>query len=419
MSGLSLNEFVSEFGFHPWHFFQLADSTLVPVNSKCNTVVYQRAYLNADRQGRHDVALAIESAEQQIHRYAGFWPSPRFVEHTLQYPRLGDTRMARLWDVEGQGRWVSLTLPDAYIQAAGPALESAAVSAALTFTDEDGDGLYETATATGITVPANTDADEVVARFLTADCGPVTPQPEIQPRSISISGTTATLVFDTWTLVRPIATSGFNQTPLNPTVLPPTAGTPFAASVEVLTRRPNVSGTTTDTAMAVLVWETRPAPAWLPWCCDGAAGDPAATRQAIARVTLRDARAGIVALGEAVYDADSGTWHAACDWRCAPPDRVIIRYQAGVPLVDGRMAPEWRTAVARLAAAELTRPICACDGANKAIYDWQKDLSQTGATNDLYAAPDNISNPFGTRRGHVWAWNQIYRVQRLEGIYAG
>lgn len=416
MSGLSLNQWFALMGFNPWHAFQLADTQLIPVTSSCNVLLFDRASANADRVGRRDIARSIAAAEGLIKRHAGYWPSPRFVEVTLPYPQLADRRLHRLWDVDPQGRWVSITLPDAHVQAAGPAVETGSITAALSYSDEDGDGLFETATAAGITVPSGTTAAEVVARFVAADCGPVTPRPEITPRSVSVSGTSATLVFDAWTLVRPVRTSGFVQAALNPTIVPPAATSPFAASVEVLRRRADPTGTTLATAMAVLTWETRPAPDWLP-CCDATSTDPAATRQAIARVTIRDGRAGVVALGEAVYDATSGTWSAACDWRCSPPDRVTLRYQAGVPLVDGLMDPAWQTVVARLAAAELARPVCACEGANKELYEWQVDRARTGATNELFQAPP--PNPLGTRRGHVYAWDQIVREQRLTGVYAG
>jgi hypothetical protein len=230
--------------------------------------------------------------------------------------------------------------------------------------------------------------------------------------------------FDAWALVRPVLTSGFAQTALNPTVLPPNPASPYAATLQLRRRRaqPGLSipgspfGTDVTTAVAVLTWETRPAPGWLPPCCGGNT-DPAATAQAIARVTLRDARAGIVALGEAVYDTVTGVWSAACDWRCSPPDRITIRYQAGVPFVDGVMDLSWQIVTARLAAAELARPVCACDGANRELYEWQFDRARTGATNELFQAP--IPNPLGTRRGHIFAWDQIVRTQRLQGVYAG
>ncbi len=134
--------------------------------------------------------------------------------------------------------------------------------------------------------------------------------------------------------------------------------------------------------------------------------------QAIARCAIRDAHNGIVAFGEASYDAVTQQWASVCDWRlCRAPDRVTIRYQAGGDRDD--------RVFARLAAAGLDRGVCACDGANHAIYDAQKDLSQTGATDDLYQAPDDFSNPLGSRRGQIAAWRHFSQQQRLVGIYGG
>jgi hypothetical protein len=422
MAGLSLNQWRGLMAFHPYHFFQLADTALVPLNSKCNDLVYESAYINADRVGRREIATAIEGAERLIHRYAGFWPSPRYQEVTLQYPQLGDLRLKRFWDVEPAGRWVSLTLPDQYIQAIGPSAETGAVQAQIVYSDQDGDGLFETATIDSssqfpnpLFLPVGTTPDQVVVRFISGDCGPVTPPPEITPRSITVDSLGQfVIVLDSWSLVRPVRTSGFVQTALNPTVFPPTAGAPLAQFLNIARRRADPTGTTLATAMAVLTWETRPAPGWV---YNLGSTDPAATAQAIARVTLRDARAGIVALGEAVYNTTAGTWSAACDWRCSPPDRVTIRYQAGIPSVDGVMDLSWQIVTARLAAAELARPVCACDGANRELYEWQFDRARTGATNELFQAP--IPNPLGTRRGHIFAWDQIVRTQRLQGVYAG
>jgi hypothetical protein len=208
----------------------------------------------------------------------------------------------------------------------------------------------------------------------------------------------------------------------DPLVLPFIAGTPYASSVEVYRHWCDPTGTTEETAQAVLTWETSPWPDWAT-CCGPTAGDaqdPAAIATAVARIVIRDGPAGIVALGEAAYDATAGEWIHPCDWTlCRAPDRVTLRYQAGIPLDGLAMAEPYRTVVARLAAAELARPICACAPANKELYEWQKDLSQIGATDDLYQAPDDMTNPIGSRRGHLQAWRHIKQQFRTVGILAG
>src|SRR6185369_16921871 len=99
--------------------------------------------------------------------------------------------------------------------------------------------------------------------------------------------------------------------------------------------------------------------------------------------------------------------------------RVTVRYLAGFPLAsDGQMQEPYRTMVARLAAAELARPICACDEANRELYRWQFDLARTaGSGDEAYGAvsAEDLNNPFGTRRGHVYAWKQVKNLRQLRG----
>jgi len=137
-------------------------------------------------------------------------------------------------------------------------------------------------------------------------------------------------------------------------------------------------------------------------------------------VGIRDARHGLLTPAEAAYDSTTLTW-AALDWSvCAEPDRVSLRYLAGWPLgSDGQMQEPYRTIVARLAAAELSRPVCGCDAANRELYHWQFDISQTARGDELFGiSQENLNNPIGTRRGHIQAWKFIMDQQQLTGILA-
>lgn len=365
-----LARWIDAMSLHPWHAYQLADAIIIPVSAGCSTLVYERAYRVADRVGRAEIRQAIAEAERLIHDHGGFWPTPHGATYTTRWPASTTTR------------WPTVTVPDPPLLRVGALVETTInATASLTYSDLDADGLAETATAT-VTVPTGTVADEIAVTFLAADCGPVLPEPEIVPRRIVVAGTTATLTFDTWTLVRPVRTSGWSLAALDPTILPPASGTPFAASVRVVRR-------TRDAAEAVTL-------TWLP--CDACAETTTTTTCA----TILDRDAGIVAV--------TGEVTVSCG---RLPDLVTVAYEAG--LDDG----SYDLVVARLAAAILARPVCACDGANKEIYTWQQDLSRTGATNELFAAPAALNNPFGTRRGHVYAWQQIVRDQRLAAISAG
>jgi hypothetical protein len=137
-------------------------------------------------------------------------------------------------------------------------------------------------------------------------------------------------------------------------------------------------------------------------------------------VGIRDARHGLLTPAEAAYDSTTQTW-SSLDWSvCAEPDRVSLRYLAGWPLgSDGQMQEPYRTIVARLAAAELSRPVCGCDAANRELYHWQFDISQTARGDELFGiSQENLNNPIGTRRGHIQAWKFIMDQQQLTGILA-
>lgn len=421
MSGLSLTEWLFAMGVNPWHCNQLV-CNLLPLNAKCDTITYEQSWMWADRAGRKNIRDAIEEAEQLLFQYQHVWPSPRFRTITLPYPQPLNKQTYWRGDYDLTGRWMSLNLPEGYVSAAGYEHDETPVVAALTFADLDSDTLFETATCTAL-VPSGTTAEQVAVQFLAADCGPVTPQPQIKPRSVSVSGINATITFNAWDLVKPIKTCSPVAATYDPLILPPTATTPYAASVEVYRKWCDPGGLTDDTAQAVLIWETAPWPSWA-MCCwpsGGSSADPAALATALARVTIRDGQAGIVALGQAAYSTTLGQWVHPCDWSiCRAPDRVLLRYQAGIPLTNLlTMAEPYRTVVARLAAAELERPICACTPANKELGEWQLDVTRTGATDEIYQAPEDATNPLGPRRGHLQAWRHIKNKVRTVGILAG
>lgn len=411
MSGLSLNRWLALMGFNPWLSYQLTNSK-VPIVADCNRLMYEYDWQGADRAGRQSVRTAIQRADDLIRQYTLIGPSPAFREATI--------RMPSYRRVGSDGRYLSVALPEGEIRALGIATDSAGVNAIITYTDDDGDGLFETATCQAA-VPAGTTADQVVARFIASDCGSLAPM-EVAPRSVDISAlNVATVVFDTWTLVRPVRYTTATPISLDPGNGVAPAANVCAPTIDIFRRRADPTGTTTADAMAILTWETRPWPNW-GGCCtaSGASSDPAATATAVARAVIRDAGAGIVGFGEAAYDATAQVWRSVCDWsQCRAPDRVTIRYQAGLALDGIGMREDVAVVVARLAAAELARPICACTSANKELYEWQTDLSRTGATNDLFFAPNDLTNPIGARRGQIYAWRHIQRQQLTRGIYAG
>lgn len=435
---LPLESFRNILGWNPFHFWGLSNST-VPIMAKCPQLVKEYAWQDVDAAGRDDIRHAIESAEGQLADYLGYSVAPKYSEITVAWPRYYDNSRERIAAIDATGRWIAPRLPNSgFLQAVGvesltlvgTATKSTppAGGDTLVFSDKDGDTLNDTFTITMNT--AETDPDKLAVYFVAADrldSEPVGARWRIEPVQVAISAGVATIIGRIWLLVRPIKYQGVAVGSLDPGDLASTG--PYAQSLQVYVRTTDPTGTTITNAQATLIWETSPCHGW--WCCcagcssgatynpAGAIADPAALASAVGRGTIRDARTGLVGVGEAVYNSTTGIW-SAIPWDvCSEPDRVTVRVLAGYPLVEQQMAATYRTVVARLAMAELGRPVCACDGANRELHRWQFDLARSAGANDEafgFISREDLSNPLGTRRGAVMAWKQIRNLRVTPGV---
>lgn len=411
-------------GYHPLHFWQIKDDDVAPVTSSCNALVYQYAWQNTGQLGRSEIAKYIATAEARLFEHLHYHVGRHFVDsRELQYPfpRTGGHEFKA--HIGGRGRWLNVRLDEGYIRNLGVETYTAVeTGSTVTYSDEDDDGIDETFTVTASTTL--TDADQIGVYFASGDRlngEGVSEKWRVAPVDVTISGGTVTIKGKRWQLVKPIKYEGFSTGALEATT-----DSNFVTTLDIYRRWCDPDGNTNDTCQALLIWETEPYPRWAISCLDTDtvsyttnAQDPAAVAYGIARAGIRDSRLGEITVGRAVYDSDEDEWKGT-DWgTCRQPDRVIVRYEAGARLptvestlsrtsVDGR----WDEIVTRLAAAEMTRRICACDIANQELYRWQFDLARAaGANDEQYRISDrHLSNPLGTKAGQVYAWE---RVQHL------
>lgn len=418
---LSLEQFRSLLQINPYWFWGLANSE-VPLVSGCD-IAYEYNWQASDRTSRQDVREAIERAEGRLREYLGFDVAPTYREATIPYARPENPNWWFGAPIDPTGRRISVQLPDGYVQALG--VETVTLrdaSPIIAYSDANGDGLLDTATITA-TVPSGTDASSLAVYVPTAQQPDALGRVErwrIRPLRTSVSNTTATITGPSWLFIRPMLYEGVGRSTLDPDQT-----SNYLTAVDVCTRTTNGNGTTTATSQAVLTYETLPYPEWA-GCCDttvyipSSSTDPAAIAQVVARVGIRDAQHGLVTPQEAAYDTTTGLWGSVCWSLCwRQPDRVTVRYLAGYPLTDGLMAGTWAEVVAGFAAAELQRPICACEVANAKLYYYQTDLARTGGNaGDQYGAvaAQDLDCPFGTRRGHIRAWRAIRNARQLRGF---
>lgn len=418
MNILPLYTFFETISYHPFHAFGIGGTGALRPTSECNDIVKRYAWQATAAAGHRDVEQAIERAETKLRSYLGFSVAPHYVVETLPW------RGGFAFD----GRWPTIQATEGEVRAVGvETLASISTGAAVTYTDADGDGIDDTFTVSAAT--SVTDASQIAVYFSTGDrfsgwgaTTALSPRWRLLPVQVTISGGVVTVRGPRQLCVRPVLYEGVVN--VGDSGLAPDVSANFVTTLDIYQRYTGIDGTTVTTSQGVLTWETRPCHGW--WCCcdvcTGSSTDPASVAQAVARVGVHDARTGLLTPAEATYDAASGVWSSSA-FCCEAPDRVTLRYLAGYPLgSDGQMQEPYRSAVAKLAAAELSEQLCACKTANRELWRWQFDLARSsGANDEAYGAvsPEDLSNPFGTRRGQVAAWQAVKNQRLLPGLAPG
>jgi len=421
---LPLDTYRAFLGLPPWHFWQFADSgqgAIVPIHS---TLTYEYSWQGSDAAGRADVREAINEAENKLLDYLGYRPMPAYVDFaTVDSPRYYDANKTRWRDVDATGRRVAVLAPEGYVQALG--VEQLTLIG--TATVAGGELVYSTLFSTGfedtftITLPwAGTDPSQIAVYFAAADRTfgdtAVGERWRIQPVNVTISGGNVVITGRKWLVVTPVLYE-------NPALvaLDPTDPATFVTSLEVYQRTTNENGNSTTTSQALLIYETNDCGScWGPCWCSGApvASDPGTIGAVIARAGIRDSVLGLITPAAAAYDGTSWVSAACCGY--CDPDRVRLRYLAGYPLgPDGQMDRVWQGIVAKLAAAELKRRICACRETNERLHDLQQDMALQSTTTERYQRSQrDLENPFGTRLGHIQAWKDCQDRILRRGIAA-
>lgn len=426
MSNVPIETFRQVLGYHPWHFWGFAHPTLAPLMGACD-MAFEYPWQAYDQLSRAEIRDVLDSTERIIAPHLNYDVGPVYHEEDINWPTylVPADRSRRIAGPDL--RYLDLQLKWPKIHAAGVESFDLIDTPAVTLLDPNGDGLPDY-----FQVQVNTtvaDVRNLAVYIAAADRLGLDGRDDryrIAPIKASFSGGVATIQGPAWLLGKPAYYEYQMPTPgSSPTGLDPTDTNSFVSTLEVYRHYVDVNGTTQDTCQALLSWEHVPAEWWWGLCCAPAAtdssADPAGRATALARVALRDVDLGRVAPAAAVYNSAMGTW-SAVDWtRYRSPDRVTVRYVAGLELDDdGQVQRPWREAVVKMAAAGLNRRIVACDTANKALYHWQFDLARTdGAAGETFTAiaAADLANPLGTRRGQIETWRLVQEAQFLGGIH--
>lgn len=351
----ALRRFLS---WHPWHFWQLAHSTLAPITKECSDIIMEYAWQSADAIGRSEMRRSLADAERILMTWLRFPVVPTSIEHEVHPYTRGP-----------------IQLHNGKILALGAKVDTLIGQITPTFMDADGDGLNERWTATIATTA--TDASSLVVRIRTNN------QPEgardDQDRwnietTVTISGGIATISGSSWLLVKPML---YERTGAQ--ALDLTDAATFITSLDVFVRTYDSTAVANYTRNGVPV-------------------------------------AGPTSGSWSIVNAKNGAirFSSTCGyaWECnGYPTHISISYLAGDQTGD------WNSILCKLALAEMARPICGCTSANREVERWQRDYSISTA--DRFQMRTTVmDNQLGTREGHAAAWEAIQKNKRMIGVLA-
>lgn len=406
---LSLTEWARIIGINPIHFegVQLTGNPSGPRMQRvaCDAAWFQDNWQQADRVSREEVALAIARAEADIEAFLGYHILPDWdVDEWHSVDRPHRPELIHLGQLNLRGFQPSVRLDNRYFIAGGRrAVSLIDDNAAIVWSDADSDGYSETGT---ITVATTVDACEIRLFYPGHDAEP---EYEIRPINVSISGANATITFRREQAVSETLLFAF---PDNDGQYPTADGLDDADFLAVA----DVYRVYNDPqSQATIMWE-QPAP--------GGCGCTACSfgTQTACLHTRGDRELSHVAWAAAEWDADTSQFIYRNLAVCRAPDILRTSYLSGyqdsrVDCPRKTLSQDWARIVAYYAASMLERPLCDCSA--EVFEYWRADIAVVGGagTDVAYAGGQGqLNNPFGTRRGAIFAWQ---RLQRPGAIMTG
>jgi hypothetical protein len=414
--------------FLPWAFWGFRDDRELSImeSSSCNPILMEYSPQGFGRISREDIRQSLVAAEDKMASFVNTFPAPKFVTSQVLWPRLADSRMIRGAPIGASWDRLGVSMPHYKVQSVGVrALTAISLNQSFTMTDQDSDGYPDLVTIGPIAVPDGVPLTEIALYFSEGDrVGTIIDLDDdrwrIEPIQVTYSGGQMTIRLRPWLLGKPVLYEPLLPQPLDPAI----GSSSYVTTVDVYRRYTYTDGQSTDDSQAVIIWETQPTHGW--WCCCGCNGtpnfagspmDPAAVARAVARAGIKDSESGVVTPAQSVYNATTQTWAAFPFGSCQDPDQVLVRYSAGYPLDKrGHMQSSMVDVMINLSTAELLLPPCGCEASTRSVGYLQRDMDRIGQEQELFQVSDRtLNNLFGTRRGHVLAFQQLQQTPEAWG----
>jgi hypothetical protein len=402
---LSLPRFARMVGIAPLHFAGATAASLTPAvfptGSTCGDVWPRYDWQKSDQVSHESLAYAIKDAEETLAREVGYFPALKWIAgEQAMFPRdFYRTSIYQITDIRGFRKGV--TTKYGKIINGGRRAVTLIDTPEVVYSDEDLDGLFETAT---ITINDVTITDDVCECKVYFEGMYGLEEWEIRPIRIkTLIGGTLTIVMDSWLLIDPELLAAYPSDDGYRAVDVSTIGN-FVVNVDVYREYSDVSSPS-----VLFNWENDANECTY---CGGVGCVACSSTEQDGCLQIRDPGAGIVVPIPGSYS--DGSWTISEYSRGRAPDKVELYYYAGDrsneflrgiscdPLSD-----QWAWCIIRLAIARLERPPCSCNRL-KDMFDYlREDLSHSTSAGSHFLGEDVGGNPFGPHRGELMAWKQV------------
>jgi hypothetical protein len=371
----------------------------------------QYPWQDENKSSREEIAGEIAQAEMDILGELGYWPAPRWQENeTKQYPRYHRRELTGLRGYRQSGEYKSVNLRTGKWIEGGKRSITKIGTASVAYTDPDSDSFDELATVSIAT--AITNACELHVFF--KDKGASDDTWEIRPHiSKSVSGGTFTATFHSWMLFDPDIWEKLYRAPASgssPLDIDSEDSDNYVTEVDVY----RVYNDPEE--QCTLLWSGATA-----FCssCSGTGCPQCSDVTQVACISVRNDLDSLVMPIPATYS--SGSFTPTYFTTGYEPDRAKISYRSGDYVLDSsgcyKMPNDLAKAVAEMATARLTRPLC-----TEGEFLLQKEselradltiINPDGLEVTRWVRQEVLKCPFGTRQGEVNAWEIVKSRKKL------
>lgn len=386
---LTLEQFRIRAGWNAWHFWQLADSEVAPINNTCNTLVGELAWQSATRAARTDVVQAIRRAAVKLKEVLNYPVEREQTFERMSFPQPASIRQQYARSQDSRGRWLNRRASFGWVRKVGVLTISQIATPALTLIDTDGDGIDDAAMVNATFLHG---ADEAALYLPASEWaeGVVSDAYRVYPSWQRVGANTLTAQIPLWLLVKRELYRSAKGAPI------PIQPSSFVSSVMVARRY-------VDTAtQGYFVWESQGEA-----CSEG--DDPSLLTRQSARFTVRDESLGWIAGETAEWDATNLRYNAS-GWALGrQPDAIEVNYVCGRDDDDAINEAHYL-----MACAELKGGLCTCGMADDEITKWQEDRAESNEARSVNTSFADLENPFGTKLGQIEAWKLIRNKRRAD-----